>query len=115
MAESCIFCRIAGKEIPAKIVVETEDAVVFEDIKPATPVHYLVIPRKHIATLNEAVEEDRAVLGGLLLAASTAAGKLGVKDAGWRLVFNTNRDAGQEVFHVHAHLMAGRRFRWPPG
>lgn len=115
MKSECIFCRIANGEIRAEILHETEQVVVFKDINPIAPVHYLVIPKTHLATLDDATEADRQVLGELLLAAAEAARKLGVEKAGYRLVLNTRADAGQEIFHVHMHILAGRKFRWPPG
>jgi histidine triad (HIT) family protein len=115
MSESCIFCKIVRGEIPVERTLETEHAIVFPDASPATPIHHLVIPKQHIASLDAMTEEDRAVMGDVLYAARQAARQLGVSENGYRLVANTNRDAGQEVYHVHFHLMAGRGFRWPPG
>jgi len=113
--EDCIFCNIAAGQIPSKKVVETEDALVFWDLRPTTPVHCLAIPKKHIASLDAGRPEDAEVLGQVVLAAAEAARQLGVATGGYRLVANTNRDAGQEVFHVHFHLLGGRKFGWPPG
>ncbi len=115
MSETCIFCKIVCGEIPVEKTIETEHAVVFPDINPVTPVHHLVIPKKHIASLDEVTPGDRAVMGDVVYAAREAARLLGVADNGYRLVANTNRDAGQEVYHIHFHLMAGRGFSWPPG
>jgi histidine triad (HIT) family protein len=115
MKEDCIFCKIAAGAIPADVVVETEHALVFKDIRPTTPVHCLAIPKRHIATLNEAGPDEAVVLGDVCLAAAKAAARLGIADEGYRLVANTNRNAGQEVFHVHFHLLGGRKFGWPPG
>lgn len=113
--EGCPFCRIAGRQIPATIVHEDERVLAFEDMNPQAPVHVLVIPRKHIATLNDAVEEDRDLLGDLCLAASAVARRRGLDSRGYRLVLNTLQGAGQTVFHVHLHLLGGRAFSWPPG
>jgi len=115
MSSDCIFCKIANGDIPATFLHETEHAVVFADISPATPVHYLAIPRKHISTMDAAVAEDREIMGDLMLAAAEAARKLGVVEKGYRLVVNTNGDALQTVFHIHVHIMAGKKFDWPPG
>ena len=114
MAE-CVFCGIAAKSIPAKIVHEAPDVVAFEDIHPQAPVHLLVIPRQHLSTLNEASEADRALLGTLVLAARRLANERGIDASGYRIVLNTMAGAGQTVFHVHLHLLGGRMFSWPPG
>jgi histidine triad (HIT) family protein len=116
MAEqTCIFCKIAAGEIPAGKVYEDERAVAFSDINPQAPTHALVIPRAHIASLNEAEESDAALLGHLLLVAARVAREAGHADKGFRTVINTNADAGQTVFHVHVHVLGGRRLTWPPG
>lgn len=113
MADQCLFCRIVRKEIPARIVHETEDTVAFADINPQAPLHVLVIPRAHVASLDEAT--DAAQIGRLALVAAEIARREGVAASGYRTVINTNADAGQTVFHVHLHLLAGRRLGWPPG
>ena len=113
MAENCLFCRIVRKEIPAKIVAETEDCVAFRDINPQAPVHILVIPRQHIPTVKDA--SDPSVVGKLTQLAADLARREGVADGGYRLVINTNADAGQTVFHLHMHLLGGRHMAWPPG
>jgi len=113
VAETCLFCRIVRKEIPAKIVAETEDLVAFRDINPQAPVHILVIPRQHIARVADA--SDPAVVGKLTQLAADLARREGVADSGYRLVINTNGDAGQTVFHLHLHLLGGRHMAWPPG
>jgi len=116
MAEQdCIFCRIAAGEIPAAKVFEDERAVAFRDINPQAPTHALVIPRAHIASLNEAAEADEALLGHLLVVAARVAREAGHAEAGFRTVVNTNADAGQTVFHLHVHVLGGRRLTWPPG
>jgi histidine triad (HIT) family protein len=112
--ESCIFCRIASGEIPVEFVHETANTVVFNDRTPQAPLHLLIIPRSHIANVNDVTQDNQSIAGEMLVAAAQAASKLGVAESGYRLVINTNRDAGQEVFHIHAHLFAGRRLKWPP-
>ena len=109
-----IFSKIIAREIPADIVYEDELCLAFKDINPQAPVHVLVIPKKEIARLVEADPEDQALLGHLLLAAGKIARQLGVGDA-FRVVVNNGVEVGQSVFHVHLHILAGRRFRWPPG
>ena len=113
MADSCLFCRIVNKEIPAKLVAETDDCVAFRDINPQAPVHVLVIPRRHIASLDAA--DDAATVGKMALFAAEIARGEGIAERGYRAVINTNADAGQTVFHIHLHLLAGRRLGWPPG
>ena len=116
MAEqNCIFCKIVAGEIPAAKIFEDESAVVFRDINPQAPTHALVIPREHVASLNEASADDAALLGHLLLVAARVAREEGHADSGYRTVINTNADAGQTVFHIHVHLLGGRRLTWPPG
>jgi len=111
----CIFCKIVAGEIPAKLVYEDDRAVAFRDINPQAPTHVLVIPRSHIASLNEAGETDDALLGHLLLVAARVARAEGHAEGGYRTVINTGPDAGQSVFHVHVHVLAGRALTWPPG
>lgn len=111
----CVFCKIASGAIEADKVYEDDDVVAFRDINPVAPTHVLIIPRKHIASLNDTDDGDRALLGGLVLAGRDIAARLGLAESGYRLVFNTMADAGQVVFHVHAHLLGGRPFKWPPG
>ena len=113
MADDCLFCRIVRKEIPAKLVLENDHVVAFRDIDPKAPTHVLVVPREHVASLNEAT--DAAMLGHLSLAAAEIAKAEGIAEAGYRTVINTNKDAGQTVFHVHLHLLGGRKMTWPPG
>lgn len=109
----CLFCKIASGEIPATIVAQDKQFVAFRDINPQAPTHILVIPRAHIATLNEA--KDGGLLGGLLAHARDLAKQEGLADRGYRVVVNTNPEAGQTVFHLHAHLLGGRSMHWPPG
>jgi histidine triad (HIT) family protein len=111
----CLFCRIVSKEIPAKIVHEDAEVLAFEDLQPQAPTHLLVIPKKHIATLNDVEPADEETLGKLFTAAARLARERGFADRGWRAVVNVNEDAHQLVFHVHLHVLAGRAFQWPPG
>jgi len=113
MADDCLFCRIVRREIPATLVFEDEHVVAFRDINPQAPVHVVIIPREHVASLNDAT--DAALIGRLSLAAAQIALAEGVGQSGYRTVINTNRDAGQTVFHVHLHLLGGRHLAWPPG
>lgn len=113
MADDCLFCRIVRKEIPAKLVYESEDCIAFRDINPQAPVHVLVIPRAHVVSLNDAT--DAAAVGRLALVAAEIAKSEGVAESGYRVVANTNRDGGQSVFHLHLHLLGGRSLAWPPG
>ena len=113
MADDCLFCRIVRKEIPAKLVAEDEHCVAFRDINPQAPVHLLVIPREHVPSLEET--DDPALVGRLALLAAELAQKEGIAESGYRMVVNTNADAGQTVFHVHLHLLGGRPMGWPPG
>jgi histidine triad (HIT) family protein len=115
MADTCLFCRIVRGEIPAAVVAEGDDWLAFRDINPQAPTHVLVIPRRHVASLGAAGSADAALLGTLLLAAAQVAGDAGIETSGYRTVINTNADAGQTVFHVHAHVLGGRRMAWPPG
>lgn len=112
---SCVFCKIAAGEIPAKRVHEDDEIVAFEDIKPEAPVHILIIPKRHISTLNDLGAEDDALVGAMIRQAAIIAKDRGVDAAGYRTVFNCNAHAGQTVFHIHLHLLAGRRLAWPPG
>ena len=113
MADTCLFCRIVHKEIPATLVLENEHVVAFRDIDPKAPTHVLVVPREHIATLDDAT--DARVLGELMLGAAKIARDEGLVKGGYRTVVNCGADAGQSVFHVHLHLLGGRRLSWPPG
>lgn len=113
MAIDCLFCRIVAKEIPATLVAENADCVAFRDINPQAPVHILVIPRQHIASLNDIQGND--TVGQMHRMAIELAEKEGLSERGYRTVINTNADAGQTVFHLHLHLLGGRRMKWPPG
>jgi len=112
---SCLFCKIVGKEIPATVVAENDDALAFRDIHPAAPTHVLVIPKKHIGSVAEMGSDDAALLGRLVLFASEVAKKEGIGETGFRLVNNTGPNAGQSVFHLHWHVLGGRGMSWPPG
>ncbi|HZB25254.1 MAG TPA: histidine triad nucleotide-binding protein [Vicinamibacterales bacterium] len=111
----CLFCRIVSGEMPASLVYQDERVLAFRDINPQAPNHVLVIPRKHIATLNDLSPEDDELVGELVRRGAAIARELGVSDAGYRTVFNCNADAGQTVFHIHLHVLGGRRLGWPPG
>jgi histidine triad (HIT) family protein len=113
MADDCLFCRIVRKELPVALVAEDEHSIAFRDINPQAPVHVLVIPRAHIASLDTA--NDAEMLGRLSLMAARIARAEGVSEKGYRTVMNTNSAAGQTVFHVHLHLLGGRSLHWPPG
>jgi histidine triad (HIT) family protein len=113
MADACLFCRIVSGEIPAKIVAEDATCIAFRDVNPAAPVHVLVIPRAHVPSLNEVASPT--LMGDLLQMAREVAKQEGIATGGYRVVFNTNSDGGQTVFHLHAHVMGGRHMSWPPG
>jgi histidine triad (HIT) family protein len=113
MAEACLFCRIVAGEIPAKLVAESDDSIAFRDVNPQAPLHVLVVPRRHVASLNDA--HDARLVGDLSLLAARIARDEGFAERGYRTVVNTGPDAGQTVSHLHLHLLAGRPFRWPPG
>jgi histidine triad (HIT) family protein len=114
-AADCLFCKIRDGHIPAKVVYRDEQCVAFEDLRPQAPTHLLIIPNKHIATVNDLGPEDCATVGQLFLAASQLARQRGHGENGYRVVMNTLGDAGQTVFHIHLHLLAGRALSWPPG
>ena len=112
---NCIFCKLANGEINSDIVYEDDEVIAFRDIHPQAPHHVLIIPRQHIATVNDARQEDTALLGKLTLTAQRVANDLGIAEDGYRLVLNCNNHGGQTVFHIHLHLLAGRPMHWPPG
>ena len=112
---NCLFCRIAAGEIPARKVLENDHVVAFHDLNPAAPVHVLVIPRRHIENLAAAGGSDAESLAHVLVACGEVARSGGVSDRGYRVVLNTNADAGQSVAHLHAHVLGGRTLAWPPG
>jgi histidine triad (HIT) family protein len=111
----CLFCRIAAGQIPAKIVYQDEHLVAFRDINPQAPMHVLVIPRRHVSTLNDLTGEDDALVGEMIRRAAALAREEGYADRGYRTVFNCNAEAGQTVFHIHLHVLGGRSLGWPPG
>lgn len=110
---SCLFCKIIAREIPAGIIAEDEHCLAFRDINPQAPVHVLVIPKEHVPSLNQVT--DAAMVGRVLAFARDVAAAQGVAESGYRVVINTNADAGQTVFHLHAHVLGGRAAGWPPG
>ena len=114
MSLHCIFCRIAAKEVTSAIVYEDDDVVAFRDLSPQAPTHVLVIPRRHVASLDDMVSSDAALLGVMVLAAQSVAAAAGLA-AGYRVVINCGVSAGQSVSHVHLHLLGGRPMAWPPG
>jgi histidine triad (HIT) family protein len=111
----CLFCRMVAGAIPVKPVYEDEDLFVIEDINPQAPLHALIIPKRHIASLNDLAPQDDALVGSMFRRAAALAQERGFSDRGYRTVFNTNREAGQSVFHIHLHVLAGRSLAWPPG
>jgi histidine triad (HIT) family protein len=114
-ASDCVFCRIAAHELPASIVYASDGVVAFRDANPQAPTHVLIIPRDHLATIGDVTEEYGPVLVEMVEAAGHLARAEGIDETGWRLVANTGPDAGQSVFHLHLHLLGGRRMAWPPG
>jgi len=111
----CLFCKIVEHQLQSKIVFENDQVVAFEDINSQAPTHILVVPKKHIPTLNEVTSEDQNLLGAVVMAAIQIANDRRISSSGYRLVWNTNRGAGQSVFHIHLHLLGGRTMAWPPG
>lgn len=111
----CIFCKIANKEIPAKIAFENERLVAFHDLFPAAPTHVLIIPKTHHSTLNDLTPEQAPLIGEMVQTAAQLARELGIADDGYRVVMNCNPNGGQSVYHIHLHLLGGRRMSWPPG
>ena len=113
--QDCLFCKMVAGEIKPSLVLETPSLIAFRDINRQAPVHVLIVPRKHIATLNEADPEDAGLMGEMLLAAQAIAKREDIAASGYRLVMNCNADGGQTVFHIHMHLLGGRHMKWPPG
>jgi len=111
----CLFCKMATGEIKPDILYEDDDILAFNDVAPQAPFHALVIPKKHIATLNDLTEQDAALVGKILLIAQKIAKQAGISEQGYRTVFNCNEQAGQTVFHLHLHVLGGRDMSWPPG
>ena len=112
---SCIFCKIAAREIPAEVLRESDRVVAFRDLDPKAPTHILLIPKDHIASLEDLTDEHGAMLADIVQAAAHLARTEGIDQTGWRLVSNVGPDAGQSVFHLHFHLLGGRKMAWPPG
>jgi len=114
-SSDCLFCRISRGEIPADLVRSDPEVVAFRDLHPQAPVHVLIIPRKHIPSVNDLAEGDSDLMGQLFLAARELAREMGISEGGYRMVVNAGPDAGQTVFHLHLHLLGGRGMGWPPG
>lgn len=112
---NCIFCEIVEGKRPGDIVYTDDTVIAFRDINPKAPVHILIVPKKHIATINDLEPEDESIVSNMFLTAKSLAAKEGIEKKGYRLVINCNHEAGQSVFHVHLHLLGGRWMRWPPG
>jgi histidine triad (HIT) family protein len=112
---SCLFCKIITGEIPSKKVYEDDELYAFEDINPQAPLHALIVPRQHIATLNDLAEKDDDLVGSMVRRAAALAKERGFDSSGYRTVFNCNSGAGQTVFHIHLHVLGGRTLTWPPG
>ncbi len=115
MPQHCLFCRIVAREVAATVLYEDDRLVVIQDINPQAPLHALVIPRRHIPTLNDLAPGDDELVGAMFRRAAVLAAQKRVADRGYRTVFNCNREAGQSVFHIHLHVLGGRPLRWPPG
>lgn len=111
----CLFCKIVAREIPAYVVYEDDELLAFNDITPQAPTHVLIVPKQHVATLNDLQRDHDALVGAMVRRAAAIAQERGLDASGYRTVFNTNRDAGQTVFHIHLHLLGGRSMTWPPG
>lgn len=111
----CLFCKIADGKIPAHKVFEDDEVIAFRDVNPQAPTHILLVPRRHISTLNDLAPTDITLVGKLLFQAKTLAEQEGIAEGGYRTVFNCNRDGGQSVYHIHLHLLGGRALHWPPG
>lgn len=112
---SCLFCRIINREIQGSIVYEDDRLIAFNDVNPQGPTHVLIVPKRHIASLNDLTPDDDQMVGEMARRAAAIAKEKGISAGGYRTVFNTNRDAGQTVFHIHLHLIGGRPMHWPPG
>ena len=113
--QSCVFCKIVAGEIPCKKVYEDDTLFAFEDVNPAAPTHILIIPKKHMETLHEIQDTDKELIGSIFVAANEIARKQGIAQEGFRIVANCGENGGQTVFHIHFHLLGGRRMEWPPG
>jgi len=113
--EDCLFCKIVKKQIPSEIIFENDKVLAFKDIDPQAPVHILIIPKEHIATINDLDEKHKDLIGEIFLTAKQLAKEMKIDEIGYRTVFNCNKEAGQLVFHIHLHLLGGRQMKWPPG
>ena len=113
--DDCIFCKIIDGQIPSEPVFENDHLIAFHDINPVAPTHILIVPKKHIATLNDLEAADSNLVGDMILCAKQLAGEVGLAEKGFRTVFNCMEGAGQAVFHIHLHLLGGRPLQWPPG
>jgi histidine triad (HIT) family protein len=113
--QACLFCKIVAGDIPADVIHESESTIAFRDINPQAPTHVLIIPRRHIATINDLSPGDEEIVGSLYLAAKQIAEQEGLAEDGYRVVMNCGEGAGQTVFHIHLHLLGGRSLNWPPG
>lgn len=113
--KDCLFCKMVSGEIKPDMVLENKELIAFRDINPQAPLHVLVVPRKHITTLNDTIEPDAILVGKMTLAAQEIARNAGVDGSGYRLVMNCNADGGQSVYHIHMHVLGGRHMKWPPG
>ena len=113
--DNCLFCKIVKREIPGSIVYEDDRLLAFNDINPQAPTHVLIVPKRHIASLTDLKPDDDQIVGEMVRRAAAIAAERGISAGGYRTVFNTNRDAGQTVFHIHLHLLGGRGMAWPPG
>jgi histidine triad (HIT) family protein len=111
----CLFCKIAQQQIPATIIHQDDQVIAFRDISPQAPVHALVIPRRHITTLNDLQPADASLLGHMIITAQKVAAQDGIAESGFRLAMNCNKDGGQTVYHIHLHVLGGRAMHWPPG
>jgi histidine triad (HIT) family protein len=111
----CLFCKLIARKVPASIVYEDERILAFNDINPQAPTHVLIVPKRHVASLNDLTPDDDQMVGELVRRAAAIASERGISASGFRTVFNTNREAGQTVFHIHLHLIGGRSLHWPPG
>lgn len=112
---NCLFCKMVTGEIPTTVVLNDPTLIAFRDINPEAPTHLLIIPKQHIATINDTQPDDEALLGKMILAAKQLAKQEGLSESGYRLVFNVNAGGGQTVYHIHLHLLGGRQMTWPPG
>ena len=113
--EDCIFCKISRNEIKVNLCYDHDGIIAFDDINPQAPTHKLIVPKKHIATLNNLSEHDSNIIGRMITAAQSISTNLGHDEAGYRVVINCNPEGGQTVYHIHMHLLAGRQMEWPPG